>query len=193
MPFSSPLAERDPKDAELQVPGHLTVDSLTAHSESTSSTLLYLLLSLLALPSSTLSHAASHLGAAQTFTTLLRALPFHAKNGRMVVPAEITAKHGVVQEEVFRRGPAAQGINDAVFEFATLANDHIITARNMLQQEGLPREAMPVFLVGVSVLVRSFRVIRLIYCVPFGRRCQCQVFSSNWKELTLMFSTLECR
>lgn len=155
--------------------------------------MLYLLLSLLALPSSTLSHAASHLGAAQTFTTLLRALPFHAKDGRMVVPAEITAKHGVVQEEVFRRGPAAQGIDDAVFEFATLANDHIITARNMLQQEGLPREAMPVFLVGVSVLVRSFRVIRLIYCVPFGRRYQCQVFSSDWKKLTLMFSTLECR
>jgi len=133
------------------VPVHLTVDSLTAHSESTSSTVLYLLLSLLALPSSGLSHAASHLGAAQTFTTLLRALPFHAKSGRMVIPAEITAKHRVVQEEVFRRGPAAQGIDDAVFEFATLANDHLVTAQSMFRQEGALQEAMPVFLAGVPV------------------------------------------
>ncbi|KAJ3801528.1 isoprenoid synthase domain-containing protein [Lentinula aff. detonsa] len=145
----------DARDAELQVPVHLTVDSLTAHSESTSSTLLYLLLSSLSLPSSALSHAASHLGAAQAFTTLIRAMPFHAKNGRMVVPAEITAKHGVVQEEVFRRGPAAKGIDDAVFEFATLANDHLVTARSMFDQEGfggrVPQEAMPVFLTGVPV------------------------------------------
>ncbi|KAJ3910482.1 isoprenoid synthase domain-containing protein [Lentinula edodes] len=145
----------DARDAELQAPVHLTVESLTAHSESTSSTVLYLLLSLLSLPSSTLSHAASHLGAAQTFTTLLRALPFHAKNGRMVLPAEITAKHGVVQEDVFRRGPAAKGLDDAVFEFATVANDHLVTARSMFHQEGfggkVPWEAMPVFLAGVPV------------------------------------------
>ncbi|KAF9064887.1 isoprenoid synthase domain-containing protein [Rhodocollybia butyracea] len=140
----------DARDAELQVPVHLTVDSLTAHSESTSSSLLYLLLSLLSLPSSTLSHAASHLGAAQTFTTLIRALPFHAKNRRMVIPSEITAKHGVVQEDVFRSGPAVQGIDDAVYEFATLANDHLDTARNMLK-EGVPQAAMPVFLAGVPV------------------------------------------
>ncbi|KAF9013285.1 isoprenoid synthase domain-containing protein [Cyathus striatus] len=145
----------DARDAELHTPTHLTVDSLTAHAESTSSTVLYLLLSLLSLPSSTLSHAASHLGVAQTFTTLLRALPFHAKNGRMIIPAEITAKHGVNQEEVFRQGPHAQGIEDAVFEFATIANDHMITAREMFKEEGMgetvPSMAMPVFLSGIPV------------------------------------------
>ncbi|KAF8903159.1 Squalene/phytoene synthase, partial [Gymnopilus junonius] len=146
----------DARDAELQTPSHLTVDSLTSHAESTSSTILYLLLSLLSLQSETLSHAASHLGAAQTFSTLLRALPYHAKQGRMVIPAEITAKHGVSQEEVFRHGPQAQGIEDAVFEFATLAHDHLTTARDMLTSfEGsngrVPREAMPIFLAGVPV------------------------------------------
>jgi NADH dehydrogenase [ubiquinone] 1 alpha subcomplex assembly factor 6 len=133
----------------------VTTDSLISHSESTSSSLLYLLLSLLSLPSSTLSHAASHLGTAQTITTLLRALPFHAKNGRMIIPAEITAKHGVSQDDVFRNGPHAKGIEDAVFEFATLANDHLITAREMFKQEEgwngkVPTEANPVFLAGVS-------------------------------------------
>lgn len=72
----------------------------------------------------------------------------------MVIPAEITAKHGVNQEQVFRKGPGAEGIEEAVYEFATLANDHMITARDTFKEEGMggkvPRRAMPVFLAGVS-------------------------------------------
>jgi NADH dehydrogenase [ubiquinone] 1 alpha subcomplex assembly factor 6 len=139
------------QDNELHTPVHLTVESLTSHAESTSSSLLYLLLSLLSLSSSTLSHAASHVGVAQTFATLLRGLPFHASKGRMVIPAEITARHGVKQEEVFRVARGARGIEDAVYEFATIANDHMVTAREMLKDEGrIPGNAMPVFLSGVG-------------------------------------------
>uniref|UniRef100_A0A0W0F3I2 Uncharacterized protein n=1 Tax=Moniliophthora roreri TaxID=221103 RepID=A0A0W0F3I2_MONRR len=152
----------DARDAELQLPVHLTTDSLTAHAESTSSTTLYALLSMLSLHSETLSHAASHVGVAQTITTLLRALPFHARHGRMVIPADITSKHGVVQEEVFRNGGQAQGIDDAVFEFATLANDHLITARSMFKEEGLegkvPQQAMAVFLAGVPASTSGVEV-----------------------------------
>ncbi|THH16562.1 hypothetical protein EW146_g4100 [Bondarzewia mesenterica] len=143
----------DARDNELDGPAHMTTDSLTAHAESTSSTLLYLFLSLLDLSSETLSHAASHLGVAQSLCILLRALPYHASKGRMVIPATITAKHGVRQEEVFRKGPTAEGIEDAVFEFATLANDHLITAREMFKETGgkVPQAAMPVFVSGVPV------------------------------------------
>ncbi|KAF5369456.1 hypothetical protein D9758_002714 [Tetrapyrgos nigripes] len=173
----------DARDAELQAPGHLTIDSLTAHAESTSSTLLYLLLSMLSLPSSTLSHAASHLGAAQTFTTLLRALPFHAQKGRIVIPAEITAKHGVVQEEVFRQGPSAARLDDAIFEFATLANDHLATARSMFGQEGLggrvPVEAMSVFLAGVPVSSILKRLEDVNFDV-FNRKVQTRDWRLPW-------------
>ena len=145
------------KDSELDSPGHMTSDSLVAHAESTSSTLLYLLLAHLGLVSETLSHAASHLGVAQSISILLRALPYHASKGKMVIPAEITAKHGVVHDDVFRRGPQATGIDDAVFEFATLANDHLLTARSMFKETGgkIPRAAMAVFSAGVSVFMVS--------------------------------------
>lgn len=125
---------------------------MTAHAESTASTFLYLLLSLLNLPSSTLSHAASHLGVAQSFTTLLRAFPFHASNGMMVIPAEITAKHGVNQQEVLTKGGTSKALGEAVFEFATIANDNLLTARNMFRETGgkVPEEAMPVFASAVS-------------------------------------------
>lgn len=90
----------------------------------------------------------------------------------MVIPAEITARHGVVQEDVFRRGPEAKGIEDAVFEMATLANDHMATARGMFKEEGMggkvPAMAMPVFLAGVRGCLCSYLLImpyNLPHCV----------------------------
>ncbi|PCH40095.1 hypothetical protein WOLCODRAFT_136651, partial [Wolfiporia cocos MD-104 SS10] len=144
----------DARDAELHTPTHLTLESLTSHVESTSSSFAYLLLSLLSLSSSsTLSHAASHLGISQGIATLLRALPYHASQGRMVIPAEITARHGVSQEDVFRRGGTANGIQDAVFEFATVANDNLMTSLEMFKQDETggkaSARALPVFLAGV--------------------------------------------
>ncbi|SRR5260221_7924070 len=102
--------------------------------------------------SDTLLHAASHLGIAHCISTLLRALPYHASKGRMVIPAEITAKHGVSQEDVFRKGPATKGIDGAIFDFATIANDNMITAREMFKESTgkVPRDAMPVFGAGAS-------------------------------------------
>ncbi|KAL5501513.1 hypothetical protein ACEPAH_8773 [Sanghuangporus vaninii] len=146
----------DARDVELNSPSHLNMDTLLAHAESTTSTLNYMLLSILGLSSSdTYSHAASHLGVAQTIATLLRALPYHASKGVMVIPASITAKHHVNQEEVFRRGPAAANLPDAVYDFAVIANDHLITSRELFKTENerieVPREAMPVFLNAVPV------------------------------------------
>lgn len=73
----------------------------------------------------------------------------------MVIPAEVTAKHGVSQEEVFRYGGEAKGVDEAVFEFATVANDHLMTAREMLKGDSrsggkVPDRARPVFLSAVS-------------------------------------------
>ncbi|KAL5482711.1 hypothetical protein ACEPAI_9305 [Sanghuangporus weigelae] len=146
----------DARDVELNSPSHLNTDTLLAHAESTTSTLNYILLAILGLSSSdTYSHAASHLGVAQTIATLLRALPYHASKGVMVIPASITAAHHVNQEEVFRHGPAAANLPDAVYDFAVIANDHLISARELFKNENgrieVPREAMPVFLNAVPV------------------------------------------
>ncbi|KIK86876.1 hypothetical protein PAXRUDRAFT_693145 [Paxillus rubicundulus Ve08.2h10] len=154
------------REQELHAQSHLTTESITSHAESTASTFLYLLLSLLNLPSATLSHAASHLGIAQSFTTLLRAFPFHASNGLMIIPAEITAKHGVNQQQAFIRGETSKALEDAVFEFATIANDHLITARDMFQETGgkVPQEAMPVFAAAIPVI----SILRRLEAVNFN-------------------------
>src|ERR1700722_7159280 len=130
----------------------MTIESLVSHAESTSSTLMYALLSLLTPPGTneSLFHAASHLGTSQMLVTLLRGLPYHASHNRMIIPAEITARHEVAHEDVFRRGGEAKGVRDAVWEFASVANEQLGRARSGSEGK-VPREAMPVFLAGVGV------------------------------------------
>ena len=50
-----------------------------------------------------------------------------------MLPLDIMADAGVREEDVLRNGSSAQNLRDAVFTVATRANDHLITARQMLQ------------------------------------------------------------
>ncbi|KAH8599682.1 hypothetical protein B0O99DRAFT_590819 [Bisporella sp. PMI_857] len=43
------------------------------------------------------------------------------------------AETGVKEEDVLRQGAEAPGLKDAIFTVATRANDHLITAREMLK------------------------------------------------------------
>lgn len=133
----------------------MTVNSLRTYAESTSSTTLYALLHLLSLSSSSsYSHAASHLGVAHSLTTLLRALPFLASQGTVAIPAEVTAKHGVSQEDVLRHGGEAKGITDAVYDLACTAKEELDLAREHSVEGGekIPEDVLPIFLSGVGLL-----------------------------------------
>ncbi|KAF7299023.1 hypothetical protein MIND_00850600 [Mycena indigotica] len=145
----------DARDTELRSGTYQSSEGLVAHAESVASSVLYLLLALRGLGGSdTFAHAASHLGTAQTIATLVRGLPHHAANRQLPLPLDISARHGVKQEEVFRHGGDASGIDGAVYDVAVLANDHLLTARDMFKEElggKVPALAMPVFLAGVPV------------------------------------------
>lgn len=158
--------------------------------------MLYLILSMLDLSSSdTLAHAASHIGVASSFATLLRALPFHASQRRMVIPVDLTSKNGVREEEVYRIGGNAEGISDAVFDFATVANDHLLTARQLFKESGgkVPAEAMPVFLSAVSLLPTALDRKTVLNPCWVSHRFRSHPSSSTSKRSTLTPSTLRCR
>jgi len=142
----------DGRDKDLDVTSYMTVDDIVAHAESTASSLLYLQLAALNLSESeALAHAASHLGVATTFTTLLRSFPYHVAKGRIIIPTEITAKHNLRHEDVFRMNGNANALSDAVYEFATLAHSHLNTARQLFNDSGRKEAAMPIFIQGVPV------------------------------------------
>ena len=134
-----------------------TMDSLERYAENTYSTLLYLTLQSLPVGSVVADHIASHIGKAAGITAILRGLPLvafpappnhHSNNtsalggmldtqrrtqGSITLPLDVMARAGVREEDVFRKGAEASGLRDAVFEVATRASDHLITARQMLK------------------------------------------------------------
>lgn len=77
-------------------------------------------------------------------------MPHEAHKRRMVIPTELNAKHGAVEEDVFRHGGDARNVRDSVYDFANAANGHIQSARALFEEKPVPSEAMPVFLSAVS-------------------------------------------
>lgn len=61
------------------------------YAENTASCLLYLQLESLNVRDVNADHIVSHIGKMIGITTLLRSIPFHASQKRLVLPAEITA------------------------------------------------------------------------------------------------------
>ena len=136
---------------------YTTIAALEDYAENTYSTLLYLTFAALPLHSIEADHVASHIGKATGIAAVLRGLPLIAfppppnhhnnnaasggalggnpswRQGTVVLPLDVMAETGVKEEEVLRRGAEAPGLKDAVLTVATRANDHLITAREMLK------------------------------------------------------------
>jgi NADH dehydrogenase [ubiquinone] 1 alpha subcomplex assembly factor 6 len=139
------------REQYLENPPYPTLSSLESYAENTYSTMLYLTLSALPQTSITTDHIASHIGKAMGIVAVLRGIPLIAfppqqplgtngaitgssgsHHGAVLLPLDVMADAGVKEEDVFRQGAAASGLRDAVFTVATRANDHLITAREML-------------------------------------------------------------
>lgn len=141
------------REQYLSNPPYPNLAALESYAENTYSTLLYLTLSALPLASVTADHLASHIGKATGIAAVLRGLPLVAfpqpqthstsnsglgsslggiRQGTVLLPLDVMAEAGVREEDVLRQGSSAPGLRDAVFTVATRANDHLITAREML-------------------------------------------------------------
>jgi NADH dehydrogenase [ubiquinone] 1 alpha subcomplex assembly factor 6 len=143
------------RERYLTNPPYTNLADLESYAENTYSTLLYLTLSAYPLHSITMDHIASHIGKANGITAILRGFPLVAfpppptkhpsptsgfgnppsgsRRGGITLPLDIMARTGVREEDIYRQGGNAPGLKDAVFEVATRASDHLITARSMLK------------------------------------------------------------
>ncbi|KAK3380452.1 Squalene/phytoene synthase [Lasiosphaeria ovina] len=124
--------------------------ALEDYAENTYATLMYTTLGTIPLRSVHLDHLASHIGKACGIVATLRGIPVLAapsrpvqgpagasvgntRNPALLLPLDVMAEAGLKEEDVFRRGPDAKFLQEAVFKVATRANDHLITAREMLK------------------------------------------------------------
>lgn len=139
------------RESYLGNPPYPNLNALESYAENTYSTMLYLTLSALPQTSITTDHIASHIGKAMGIAAVLRGIPLIAfppqqplgtsnsisgqsgpTQGAVLLPLDVMAESNVREEDIFRQGASAPGLRDAVFTVATRANDHLITAREML-------------------------------------------------------------
>lgn len=118
-----------------------SLNDLEGYCGETSSSLIQLSSIVLAGDAGT-ADAAGHAGVAYAVTGLLRAFPWHARQGQVYLPADILARHGVVREDIVsgRGGPGLAGV---LADMRGVARRHLEQARTL--RSTIPREAMPAF------------------------------------------------
>ncbi|KAK9285859.1 hypothetical protein L1049_025060 [Liquidambar formosana] len=133
-----------------------TMEELEQYAEDTVSTMLYMTLQAGGIRSTAADHVASHIGKASGLLLLLRSLPYHANRNRQFpyIPTKVAANHGLLvkqggQSEV--RMDSREGLCDAVFEMASVANVHLQKARELAGT--VPADALPVLLPAVPAQV----------------------------------------
>ncbi|KAG1446365.1 hypothetical protein G6F56_009594 [Rhizopus delemar] len=158
----------------------MTVKDMEDYSENTHSSLLYLQLESLGIKDVNADHAISHLGKMIGIATFLRALPFHVSQKRLVLPAEITAKYNVSQENIFRG--QVDGLDDVVYDVATAAYDQLLTARSLLSS--IPSDAFPALLSAVPY-IKYLENLEKVNFNPFDPLLQ----KKDWKMPLILWKS----
>lgn len=105
--------------------GFLTIKELEQYTEYSVSNIYYLTLEANDIKNVHVDHACSHLGKAQGIVNMLRSIPYIYRGQSVPIPQEILMKHGVSQERILRQKADDKGVEEVVFEVATLAHQHL--------------------------------------------------------------------
>lgn len=117
----------------------MTTKDIEDYCEQSVSSVYYLLLDAAGIKNVHTDHAASHLGKAQGITNLLRSVKYQTRSKYCIpVPQEILMRHGCSQERILRDQPEDKGVEEAVFEMATVAHQHLLKARALHKEEFSP-------------------------------------------------------
>lgn len=112
--------------------GFITTKELEQYAEESVSSIYYLLAKILKCENIDVDHALSHLGKAHGIVNLLRAQSKLDRSKGVCIPQEIMLKHGISQERILRSKLEDKGVQDCVFEIASVANSHLEKVRQIL-------------------------------------------------------------
>ncbi|XP_011209942.2 NADH dehydrogenase (ubiquinone) complex I, assembly factor 6 homolog [Bactrocera dorsalis] len=136
------------RDRPLNQP-FLSVKQLEEYADQVFSSLFHLLVELNGIKDVQVDHAVSHLGKAQGIATLLRAIPYKGRNQALNIPQELLIKHGVSQERIVRDKVDDKGVEECIFEVASVAHQHLEKARSLMDK--VPKEVRKFFLPSIAV------------------------------------------
>ncbi len=123
-----------------------TAAALERFADDTSATVTRLAVKILGVDGGAADEVARHVGVAWALTGLLRAVPIHAAERRVYLPASSCAAAGVAVDGLFAGTPGA-GLQRVVAEVATTARVRLHLARALAGK--CPRGAVPALLTAV--------------------------------------------
>jgi NADH dehydrogenase [ubiquinone] 1 alpha subcomplex assembly factor 6 len=140
----------DARDADLSDTPPASLDALRDYAEATSAPLVRLGLEVLGLRSwrsieqEAAIRAAREVAIAWALTGLLRAVPFLIRQRRIMLPADLLARHGLKAARLFDFRPDPLALAPVVAEVAAAARVHLSQARRLRPK--VPAAAIPALL-----------------------------------------------
>lgn len=130
------MSEESPKD----------VLALEAYAEGTSARLLWLALEIIGVGDDASVSAARHVGISWSLSGIMRAVLFHARENRLMLPQDLMDANDLVGQDALRRKNAAK-ISEILKELGSVARLHLEKGRSY--RADVDKRAIPVLLVGV--------------------------------------------
>lgn len=143
------------RQADLDDAPPATLAGMEEYAAGTSGVLQQAALDILGHTTAVADRAATGIGIAWALIGLLRAVPFHARRRRLLLPADLLTKEGVEADPLFegRPGPGLRAVARAI---EARAGEHLAAARALAPD--VPGAALPALLPGVLADIHRRRL-----------------------------------
>jgi phytoene synthase len=133
----------DSRERDLEPSPPATLAELEDYAEGSSAPLIRLALEILGAATPEAAIAATEIGIAYALSGLIRAMPVHARTGRLMLPADVTAETGLDLKD-YSGGRATPALRRVVETIALVAQGHLAAARGLRGR--IPKRALPALL-----------------------------------------------
>lgn len=136
----------DAREADLDDTPPASIECLVNYAEVTGAPLVHLALETLGVRDEAARRAGRHVGIAYALTGILRAVPFHARQQRQMLPDDRMQAHGAKQGDLFELRSVPE-LRPVVQEVGEAAREHLAQARAL--RRDVPKAALPALLPAV--------------------------------------------
>lgn len=136
----------DAREADLDDDPPANLTCLVNYAEVTGAPLVQLALEILGVRDEEAQAAGRQVGIGYALAGILRAVPFHARQHRQLLPADLMAKHGASSADLFELRSKPE-VRPVVAEVAAAARSHLEEARAL--RRTVPKAALPALLPAV--------------------------------------------
>lgn len=169
----------DAREADWEPGPPESLAELVSYAEASSGGLTCLALEILGIRDAAAQAAGQLVGTAWALTGLMRALPFHLRQGRNILPRDVMARNGV-DEGRLRELKPAENVSKAVEEISLTAMEKIKESR--LVVAGKKSGALPALLPGALAEGYLCRLSRLGHD-PFDRGNATPLRLRSWRVM----------